>query len=69
VPLELHTTWEMWQGMRHLDTVAGGQNSPGQGHRAGGDVAGNGPFPAAPFRPHDCDFTGLTRNPRRLMAQ
>jgi hypothetical protein len=37
----------VWQGMRCLNTVAGRQDSPGQGHRPWGGVAGNGPFPAA----------------------
>jgi hypothetical protein len=33
-----------------LDSVADGRDGPGQSHRPGGVVAGNGPFPA---RPHE----------------
>jgi hypothetical protein len=37
--------WEV-AGNVCLDSVAGRRDGPGQSHRPGGDVAGNGPFPA-----------------------
>jgi hypothetical protein len=36
--------WGIWQGRSCLNTVADRQDCPGQGHRPGGGVAGNGPF-------------------------
>jgi hypothetical protein len=48
-----------------LDSVAGRRDGPGQSNRPGGDVAGNGPFPAtATVRPMGSRFYG----PRAIPA-